>query len=95
MFSRRKRAEIVPPTTPCPDCGGRRVHASGSYEMNLLHPKRGRALSRLEASACLQCGRVYFYAVELEKLREAFTETAAEQSDEQQQSQPESQAAES
>lgn len=78
MFSRRKRAEISPPVTPCPDCGGHRVHVSGSYEMNLLQPGRGRALSRLEASACLQCGRVFFYAVELGKLQEAFPQEAQE-----------------
>lgn len=81
MFSRRKRAEIAPPVTPCPDCGGHRVHVSGSFEMNLLHPKGGRSLSRLEASACVQCGRVYFYAVELEKLQQAFAEAVPAQSD--------------
>lgn len=70
MFSRKKRAEISPPVTPCPDCAGRRVHVAGTFEMNVLLPRGGRPLSRLEGSACLACGRVFLYAVELEKLRE-------------------------
>jgi hypothetical protein len=76
MFSRKRRMEISPPVTPCPDCGGRRVHLAGSFEMNLLIPGQGKAVSRIEASACLECGRVYSYAAELGRLREAFPDVA-------------------
>jgi uncharacterized protein with PIN domain len=69
MFSRKKRALISPPVTPCPDCDGRRAVVDGSLEMHLY--RRGRPLSKLEGSVCLGCGRVWWYAVELEKLRES------------------------
>jgi hypothetical protein len=44
--------------------------------MNLLIPGQGKAVSRIEASACLECGRVYSYAAELGRLREAFPDVA-------------------
>ena len=72
MIFNKKRARLTPPTTPCPDCGGRRVQVDGSVEMILRAPGGLGRVSELGGSACTACGRVFLYAVELEKLQKAF-----------------------
>ncbi|WP_458690212.1 hypothetical protein [Nocardia tengchongensis] len=72
MFSKKTEPERVTPSeTPCPDCGARRVLVSGSMDMYLVRRGGGRALSDLLALLCLGCGRVFFYADRLDKVREA------------------------
>jgi uncharacterized protein with PIN domain len=71
MFSRTSKSPPnEPPTTACPDCGGERAVVDAFSEMDLR--RNGRLASRVKASVCLGCGRVYFYATDLTRLNELY-----------------------
>ncbi|MGW4124284.1 hypothetical protein [Nocardia sp. NPDC004711] len=78
MFSKKTAPErVTPPATPCPDCGERRVTLSGNMDTYLIQRNGGRALTDLLALLCLGCGRVFFYAERLDKVRAAMKSTTS------------------
>ncbi|MFE2957626.1 hypothetical protein [Nocardia tengchongensis] len=72
MLSKNFEPErVTPQETPCPDCGERRVLVGGSLDMYLVRRNGGRPLSDLLALLCIGCGRVFFYADRLDRVRAA------------------------